>query len=317
MAFAVTALPARAADFVKDFGTTCSSMSIVGRTITCNDGTTLALHSSVTPGCVLFALVPQGADYSLQCLTPNATGLWWRPDEDGRGTWVSHQGNTMFAVDYSYDATGMARWRTLIGFKSPDGTFTGNVYSTKGPSFQATFDSHGVAASLVGTGWIALDDADHLRVNFADTIPRALVRQQFGPLPACAFGQVSDLTTVTNYTDLWWNPNESGWGINLAHQGDTIFAAWYTYAVDGTPMWLVVTAVKTGPGIYEGDLYHTTGPLGPTLQAKAVGAATFTFTNGNSATFASSVQLDGMASPVTQVKAISRQVFTAPGAACR
>ena len=24
--------------------------------------------------------------------------------------------------------------------------------------------------------------------------------------------------------DLWWNPAESGWGINLAHQDDTVFA---------------------------------------------------------------------------------------------
>ena len=314
---AIVALPVSAADFTKDFGPTCTTMSIAGRTITCDDGTTLTLHSSVTPGCVVFTLVPQGTNYDLECLTPNATGLWWRPAEDGRGTWVSHQGNTIFAVDYSYDATGTARWRTLIAFKSADGTFAGNVYSTKGPSFQAAFDAHGVTPSLIGTGWIALDDADHMRANFAETGPRALVRQQFGPLPTCTFGQLADLTAATNYTDLWWNPNEPGWGINLAHQGDTIFAAWYTYAADGNPLWLVVTAIKTDHGTYEGDLYQATGPAGPTVKAAAVGAATFTFTNGNSASFSSSVELPGMAAPVTQVKSITRQVFTAPGAACR
>ena len=39
-----------------------------------------------------------------------------------------------------------------------------------------------------------------------------------------------------NYQDLWWNPAESGWGINLAHQGDTIVATWSTYGADGKPL---------------------------------------------------------------------------------
>lgn len=315
--FAGFAAPSRADVFVHDFGPGCSTMSIVGRTITCNDGTTLALHSSVTPGCFQFSLVPQGANYTLTCLTPNLTGLWWNPAEDGRGTWVSHQGNTIFAIDYAYDAAGVARWRTLIASKRAEGTYTGDVYSTSGPLFQSSFfDSRTVAPTFLGTGSVALADADHMTVDFSETGPRALSRQQFGPLPACIFGQVADLATVTNYTDLWWNPNESGWGINLAHQGDIIFAAWYTYGTDGAPMWLVTTAVKTGPGAYAGDLYHVAGPAGPRMQAAAVGAATFTFTNGNSATFAYSVQLAGMSTPVTQTKAITRQIFTAPGVAC-
>ena len=109
-------------------------MSVAGRTITCGDGTTITLHSSVTPGCVQFSLVPQGADYTLTCVTPNLTGLWWRADESGRGTWVSHQGNTIFAIDYAYDPAGVARWRTLIAFKRAEGMYTGDVYKTSGPS---------------------------------------------------------------------------------------------------------------------------------------------------------------------------------------
>ena len=33
--------------------------------------------------------------------------------------------------------------------------------------------------------------------------------------------------------------SESGWGINFTHQGDTIFATWFTYDLDGKPLWLV------------------------------------------------------------------------------
>jgi hypothetical protein len=312
------AAPSRADVFTHDFGAGCSTMSVTGRTITCGDGTTITLHSSVTPGCAQFSLVPQGPDYTLACLTPNLTGLWWRADESGRGTWVSHQGNTIFAIDYAYDAAGVARWRTLIASKRAEGMYTGDVYKTSGPSFQSsTFNPATVAPTLVGLGSVAVVDTDHVTADFADNGTRTLARQQFGPLPTCIFGQVADLATTTNYTDLWWNPNESGWGINLAHQGDTIFAAWYTYRADGTPMWLVTTAAKTGPGMYEGDLYSTVGPVGPSLQATPVGAATFSFANGNSATFAYSVALPGMSAPVTQTKPITRQIFTMPGVACQ
>jgi len=316
--FAGLAGPSRATVFVQDFGQGCATMSIQGRTITCGDGTTIALHSSVTPGCVHFALVPSGGNYTLACETPNVTGLWWRADENGRGTWVSHQGNTIFAVDYAYDAVGAPRWRTLIAFKSVEGTFAGDVYTTSGPSFQAaTFDPRGVKSNWLGSGSIVLDAADQLRVDFFEGTARTLVKQQFGPLPTCTFGKIADLATATNYSDLWWNPSEAGWGINLAHQGDTIFAAWYTYDVDGSPLWLVVAANRTPAGTYVGDFYHAVGPAGPAMQATKVGVATFTFANGNSATFEYSAQLPGMSGAAVRTTPITRQVFTVPGTACQ
>ena len=33
---------------------------------------------------------------------------------------------------------------------------------------------------------------------------------------------------TADYSDLWWNPNESGWGLNIAHQGDILFTSWFT-----------------------------------------------------------------------------------------
>src|SRR6185503_19971412 len=43
-----------------------------------------------------------------------------------------------------------------------------------------------------------------------------------------------------SYQGLWWNPNESGWGVNIAQQGDVWFAAWYTYDRSGKPTWFVM-----------------------------------------------------------------------------
>ena len=148
----------------------------------------------------------------------------------------------------------------------------------------------------------------------------AITRQVFGPLPTCATATGS-LAAATNYQDIWWAVppgSESGWGINFSHQGDTIFATWFTYASDGAPLWLSVTAPKTAPGTYSGTLYRTTGPPfdampfdSSRVMLAPVGNATLTFAGGNEATFAYSFE------GVSQVKAITRQVFRPPGTMCQ
>ena len=60
----------------------------------------------------------------------------------------------------------------------------------------------------------------------------------FGALPTCVWGGLADLTLATNYTDMWWAAGgvESGWGINFAHEGDTLFATWFTYDSTGAAL---------------------------------------------------------------------------------
>src|SRR6185369_2708642 len=68
-------------------------------------------------------------------------------------------------------------------------------------------------------------------------------------------------TAVPNYTDLWWNPAEPGWGLNLNQQSDTIFATVFTYASDRRNMWLVASSLARQPnGSFAGPLYRATGP---------------------------------------------------------
>lgn len=66
-------------------------------------------------------------------------------------------------------------------------------------------------------------------------------------------------------TDAWWVPAESGWGLQLVQQRDTVFATLYVYGNDGAPRWYSGTLAFTGltpqqrtPN-YAGDLYETTG----------------------------------------------------------
>ncbi len=67
---------------------------------------------------------------------------------------------------------------------------------------------------------------------------------------------------LRNGTDMWFKPAESGWGLNIFHQGDTIFACLFVYGPDGQPKWYVgssLTGDRDGP--YSGALYEATGPF--------------------------------------------------------
>src|SRR4051812_7271137 len=45
-----------------------------------------------------------------------------------------------------------------------------------------------------------------------------------------------------DFSDLWWNPNESGWGLNLVqHATSKVFGVMYTYEAPNRPLWLVIT----------------------------------------------------------------------------
>ncbi len=256
-------------------------------------------------------------------------GLWWNApggSESGWGMNVAHQADIIFATWFTYDAGGNAWWLSMTApLASGGNVFTGTLYATSGPPFNAVpFDPALVVPAAVGTGTLTFADADN--GTFAFTVNgvtrvKSITRQAFGPLPTCRFGTQPDLAAATNYQDLWWNAppgSESGWGLNIAHEGDTLFVTWFTYDVDGSPLWLSATAPKTGPSAYAGALYRTTGPpfsanpwdpAGVALTP--VGSLTLTFADGNHASFAYTVNA------VAQTKQITRQVFQAPGTTCR
>lgn len=114
-----------------------------------------------------------------------------------------------------------------------------------------------------------------------------------------------------NFSDLWWDPAESGWGLSIAqHISDIIFAVWYVYGADGKPIWYFIpegswsTVTK-----YTGPVYKTAGPyFGGVFNPSAVGVtlagtATLVFTDFDRGTF--TYTIDG----ITGTKSIQRQGF--------
>jgi len=218
--------------------------------------------------------------------------------------------------------------------KTAPGTFTGTLFQATGAPYDAApfppIGSTGGAAGIaVGRGTLTFSDANN--GSFAYTVngisqTKSITRETFGLLPVCRSATQSSLALATNYQDLWWGApagSEAGWGINLVQEGDTIVATWFTYDLDRSPMWLVVTANKTAPATYSGQLYRATrGPPFNSIpfpalataggaQGTNVGTATLNFVDGNTGTFSYTVN------GVTQTKAITREIFAPPGTICQ
>src|SRR5215207_11325714 len=83
-----------------------------------------------------------------------------------------------------------------------------------------------------------------------------------GLLVTLGMAQPASATSFsTDYTDLWFSPAESGWGLNLSQQGNTMFGTLFVYGTDQTPRWYVASAlVATSTNSFTGALYRTTGP---------------------------------------------------------
>ena len=260
---------------------------------------------------------------------PNYQGLWWAApagSESGWGINFAHQGDVIFATWFTYDTSGKAWWLGMQANRSASGVYAGTIFTTRGPAFSAVpFDPTQVTETAVGSGTLTFTDANSAQFTYTvngTAQAKALVREVFGSsVPVCTFGGAVPQAQATNYQDLWWaSPagSESGWGVNLTHQGDVIFATWFTYDGSGNPLWLSGPAVKTGQGVYTGTLAQTSGPgfnavpFDPVKVVETpVGTYTLSFSDGAHGTFAYTVN------GVAQTKAITREVFVAPGTICQ
>jgi hypothetical protein len=262
----------------------------------------------------------------------NVEGTWWNAPagtESGWGLTLSHQDDVIFAAWYTYDASGKALWLSMTANRIGTNAYSGTLYRTTGPALDAVrFDPAQVQRIPVGSATLRFSDAgtgafDYSYNGIAQSKP--ITRLAFGPMPTCTFGGPSTPAAATNFQGNWWTAGgaESGWGVYFTHQGENVFASWFTYDSDGTPVWLSATAARVGNGVFSGTLVRTTGPAfnatpfdSGRVQRTPVGTLTVTFADGNNATFAYTVAFGNPQARVTQSKQLTRMVFRAPGTTC-
>lgn len=247
----------------------------------------------------------------------NHTALWWNAAESGWGLNVNHQGNKIFATLFTYDASG-PMWLVMSdGQRQADGSYAGALYRTTGPAFNAVpFTAASVTS--VGTMRLAFSGSDNASLTYTvdgTTVSKSLTRQAFGTVANCSWSAF-DRSFAQNYQDLWFNPAEPGWGVNITHQDSTIFATLFTYEANGRGLWLVMSAgAANSSGGFSGPLYRTAGPVFNTTpwtptSVTQVGTMTFTPTDGNAATLTYSYN------NVNVTKQVQRQVFGAVRPLC-
>jgi hypothetical protein len=153
----------------------------------------------------------------------------------------------------------------------------------------------------------------------------------FATLLSVALPALGQSVPATNYTDMWWNPAESGWGVSFTQHAasNQVFAIWYTYdpreagSTAFKPLWIVMPGgTWTSPTSLTGTVYVTNGKpftmAGTNQTNTAVGSFTFAFTNSSNGQFAYNIVVPaGLAAtdpafnlpPMSGVKTITRQSF--------
>ena len=114
----------------------------------------------------------------------------------------------------------------------------------------------------------------------------------------------------TDLSDIWWNPAQSGWGMQLVNTGTFVYATIFTYGADGKPIWITGELTAGASSTFTGPTYINTGPdFGGTWNSGAVTqrkVGTMTFALAGVTTGQLTYSVDG----VTVSTPVQRQSLT-------
>jgi hypothetical protein len=269
------------------------------------------------------AFVLAALSLSLPARAANYSDIWWNANESGWGVTIADHETQLFAVIYDYIDLFGAVWQVVPGgtFSQDRRIFHGDMYVTHGPAYSApVFDSTLVTATKVGT--VTFDFAPQgvaagtilmtVAYDGGITATKQLTRQPFGSA-APNWG--------TDWTDIWFNPNESGWGLSVTQHGNNIFGVWFTYSSHGLPTWYAISGgTFSSSGEFSGAMYHVSGPtpFGSTpfdssqVHATQVGTASISFSNAGAAALSNGKAFTAGFTPVIDGIAYEKRVLPQP-----
>jgi|GEM_PF-3991113 len=237
-------------------------------------------------------------------------GLWYAGEaESGWGMSVTQHNGIIFGAVFTYDAAGRPAWYVMPNCPLIGATCTSDLFRVFGGSSPLVpWSQTGRTADKVGTGTLTFSNGNAGTFNFTiNTVAglKQIVRQDV------ASGTVPN---VIDFTDLWWNAGESGWGISLTHKNSNIFATWFTYAPNGDATWFVAPActllAATTTASCTSDLFSVSGGAALTAPwvagrttAKREGSFTLQFTDASRAVMTYTIGTE------TTSRLITRQPF--------
>ena len=161
-----------------------------------------------------------------------AQGFWWNPQRPGHGIDLQIvQGKTVFAVWYTYLHNRQPIW--YLG--SHD--YSGNSWSSSMDSYQ--WD--GEQATPTSVGQFGFDFIDSTHAEFwwqFDQQPRH--KEVF------EFFRISSEASPFDYSGVYFQTNQPGYGLSLATQGSIEFSVLYFFDQHGQPTWVTGSTDQCG-----------------------------------------------------------------------
>jgi len=143
-------------------------------------------------------------------------------------------------------------------------------------------------AGVAPAGFMRLvPGADGLTLTYVadgSSVTRKLQRFAFDAtaVRACRWTATPEATTLAqaNFTALWSNPVDPGWGVAISHRRQSLFAVLFTYDEQARPAWMVMSnGRQQATGQFAGDLYKIARG-----RIQGLGAMTLRFTAADEGT---------------------------------
>ncbi len=152
------------------------------------------------------------------------TGLWYNPATSGRGLDLEISGNNLAVIWYTHREDGSPIWYLASATISQN-------WQADLLEFHWDPDSNSTTSQIVGSISLNFSNAQTAEINWnlgENSGSEPIQTLNFRPQPA-------DM----KLTGLWYDPNESGWGVSIATQGDTRVVIAYYYDENNLPKWSI------------------------------------------------------------------------------
>lgn len=188
------------------------------------------------------------------------TAIWWKPSESGWGLASFDQGSTIAPIWYTNDEQGRPTWYLVPGLQRDAlGDLRGPLLRFTGRPFHAAV---GPPAQSEAVGEASLEffgeDSLAFRFDIGEVQgERMLERFALPEQVACSDASDADRSGLANYTDIWYaGPQDSGWGLQVFHAGDTLALAWYIYDPDSRAVYFIGATQRQSDGRFAGTLFR-------------------------------------------------------------
>ena len=81
-------------------------------------------------------------------------------------------------------------------------------------------------------------------------------------------------TFMSDFSDLWWNANESGWGVTVTQQREVAFFTFFIYGADGKPAWYTGQTTFTSTNTQGAAVFMGQKPAATKATARAADLST-------------------------------------------